>query len=285
MENTNQNGRVSFDASERTIYNNNPMNEAEPTLPGASFPQQQPYYAGGGYVQQPAPPQQPPKNNTIKIVLITAVSVLLIVAAVIGVLFAVKSAKDDKDDTTTTQTAETTQAEEIAEVSTTAAPETTQTVPATTLPSTTAAPATAPPTTVAAPAGMANKVENPMRLRTGPGTGYRYTCVIPTGATVGVVSTQGDWAYVSYNGASGWVYGPLAFKSWWNGGSTPAASIYPYNATLKNNMKLRTGPGTSFGALRVIAKGSVVTVYEKQTNVAGSFGRALAITALRAGYA
>ncbi len=114
-----------------------------------------------------------------------------------------------------------------------------------------------------------------MRLREGPGTGYGYDQVIPAGTDVTVVSVVGDWLNVSYINGAGWIYGPSAFRSWWQGGGDDAeptvdpAAVYPYNAAVKSAMKLRTGPGIDFGAKTVIPADSVVTVYEKQMNPAG----------------
>lgn len=239
--------------------------------------QEQAYYQSGqeqAYYQQPysrqtsdyaAPPKKDGKNVLI---ILLAVLVVLLIAGGVVTLLGVKGVLDIPF----LRPAEDVPAAVVTTEATTAAPvtEAPTTVPPTTVPPTTAAPATSAPSGAAGPVGQQYKLENPMRLRAGPGTGYGYSRVIPTGAYVGVVSSQGDWAYVYYNGEYGWLHGPTAFRSWWNGGTQePAATVYPYKATLKNAMKLRTGPSIAYGAKTVVPKGAVVTVYEQTLNDAG----------------
>lgn len=257
------------------------------TQPGQGYPQAAPaqaYYRQPDtqtyyqqpeqtYYQQPyaAPPKKDNKNALIAVLL--ALVVLLAAAGVVAVL-GVKGVLNipflrPQEDVPAAVTTQATTAAPVTEPPATAAP---VTEPPTTAAPVTQAPATQAPATAAAPVGQQYKLENPMRLRAGPGTGYGYSRVIPTGAYVGVVSAQGDWAYVYYNGEYGWVHGPTAFRSWWNGGtrdSSSGAVTYPYKATLKNAMKLRTGPSTAYGAKTVVPKGAVVTVYEQKLNDAG----------------
>ena len=44
-----------------------------------------------------------------------------------------------------------------------------------------------------------------MRLRSGPGTGYKSLDVIPAGTDIFVTEISGDWGYTYYNGQLGWV--------------------------------------------------------------------------------
>ena len=217
-----------------------------------------------------APVPQKNKKNTVLIVLIVAAA-LLAAAAAIGAL-GMRGMLDipflrgqTQTSVPATETQGTTQPETVT-VPTTA-------VPVTQVPVTAAS---APPATAASAEGAQPfKLENAMRLRSGPGTGYGYSQVIPAGAEVAIVDKQGDWVNVTYAGAAGWVYGPSAFTSWWSGGRASAEpttnpdTVYPYNATMQSAMKLREGPGIEFGAKTVVPADSVVTVYEKQANPEG----------------
>jgi uncharacterized protein YraI len=46
---------------------------------------------------------------------------------------------------------------------------------------------------------------NGLNLREGPGTGYKTIANIPNGSRVDVISTQGDWVKVEYDGKEGYV--------------------------------------------------------------------------------
>ena len=227
------------------------------------------------YYQQPYPQQTsdhaaPPKKDGKNVLIVLLIVLVVLLAA--GGAVTVLGVKGVLDIPFLRPAEDVPAAVVTTEAPTTAAPvsEAPTTVPPTTVPPATAAPATSAPSGAAGPVGQQYKLENPMRLRTGPGTGYGYSRVIPTGAYVGVVSAQGDWAYVNYNGEYGWLHGPTAFRSWWNGGSQEStATVYPYKATLKNAMKLRTGPSIAYGAKTVVPKGAVVTVYEQTLNDAG----------------
>ncbi len=225
-----------------------------------------------GQAAQPAVPAKKDNKNTLIGVLVALAALLAAAVAVMllntwGVLdIPFLKGKEPAGVEISTAAPETT-----AQPETTAAP--TTEIPMSVIPA--AAPSV--PAVTAAPAvdGQQYPLENPMRLRAGPGTGYGYSKVIPVGAVVTVVSAAGDWLNVAFEGETGWIYAPSAFQSWWNGGSADEeptadpAAVYPYNAVIKSSMKLREGPSTEFGAKTVVPSDSVVTVYEKQENPAG----------------
>lgn len=55
-----------------------------------------------------------------------------------------------------------------------------------------------------------------LNMRSGAGTNYSVVASVPKGAIVYVSTIQGSWAYIYYNGYSGWVAnGYLTFYSWY----------------------------------------------------------------------
>ncbi|MDR3313866.1 MAG: SH3 domain-containing protein [Oscillospiraceae bacterium] len=89
--------------------------------------------------------------------------------------------------------------------------QTTAAVVAATAPATQTAPPTqaptAPPTQPDVPGAthrVATAEGSPLRLRSGPDTAYPQVEKIPNGTSVIVTRTQGNWAYVTYNGVAGW---------------------------------------------------------------------------------
>jgi hypothetical protein len=48
-----------------------------------------------------------------------------------------------------------------------------------------------------------------VNLRSGPSASSALITAVPTGTTLSVIGTQGNWLEVSYNNAAAWVYAPL----------------------------------------------------------------------------
>lgn len=112
-----------------------------------------------------------------------------------------------------------------------------------------------------------------LNMRTGPTTGYQVILVIPKGAEVKVISTEGGWAKVNYQGTVG--YASLSYLK------TKAAESEISGTLMRTtaNLNMRTGPSTSNPVIRVIPKGAQVTVTGKnggwaQVTYSGSQGYA-----------
>lgn len=95
---------------------------------------------------------------------------------------------------------------------------------------------------------------NGVRLRYGPGQGYDIYCQLNKGATCAYYETCGDWYKVGYNGMT--LYVSRDFSSLYNtssGSSTHSSSSssytssgYPYVVVHAKNLRIRTGPSTSY---------------------------------------
>lgn len=95
-----------------------------------------------------------------------------------------------------------------------------------------------------------------LNMRTGPGTNYSVILVIPNGASVQVISTANGWAKIIYNGKTG--YASTAYLST-TGAVTPSpspstSSVY----TTIVNLNLRSGPSTNYPVLLTIPQETVL---------------------------
>jgi uncharacterized protein YraI len=90
-------------------------------------------------------------------------------------------------------------------------------------------------------------------FRTGPGTGYAIIAVIAKGSTFTITAqTQDGYDGVNYQGRTGWVLASLIVPA----GSTPTTPVLSGSAWTADYVNLRSGPGTTYGVLRVVPKGS-----------------------------
>jgi uncharacterized protein YraI len=132
------------------------------------------------------------------------------------------------------------------------------------------------------PAGAATDryvvTSGPLRLRAGPGLGYRIIDSLPTGATVEVVAWDGkadgySWAkvYVPARGETGYVASDFLAPS----GSSSGSSTFPIGSTVHvdtatgGNANMRSGAGLSYGVIAVIRNGATGTVQSGETAADG----------------
>lgn len=105
-----------------------------------------------------------------------------------------------------------------------------------------------------------------LNLRSGPSTSNGARLVIPSGAKVDVMGgAQSGFTPVRYNGTKGWASssylsgsapGGSSSSSGSNSGSTTVIDTLVATA----NVNMRTGPGTSYRVVRVVARGTEVGV-------------------------
>lgn len=123
-----------------------------------------------------------------------------------------------------------------------------------------------------------------LTLRAQPTTNSRALATIKNGTTIAVseivkgeaISGNTDWAKTTYNGDTGycscrWLekVEPAPAPA-----PTPTPVTYPkYKVTAVHGLNVRRGPGTGYGIVKTLPKGTTVTVYE-QKNGWGRIGTA-----------
>ena len=96
----------------------------------------------------------------------------------------------------------------------------------------------------------------PVRLRSGPGTGYSVIATYAVGTQATILTRGTSWHYVLINGQYGYMMAQFL-----SGG---ASSGYTAYVTSSNGLsvRLRSGPGTGYGVLGSYSVGTQVTVLE-----------------------
>ena len=106
-----------------------------------------------------------------------------------------------------------------------------------------------------------------VRLRKGPGTGYRVISTYAVGTPVTVLEQGTSWCRISINGTVGYMMSQfLNFDSANNGNGN--SSVLCYATIWSSNgygVRLRSGPSKSYGKIGVYSVGTSVAVLEKGT--------------------
>lgn len=105
-----------------------------------------------------------------------------------------------------------------------------------------------------------------VRLRQGPGTGYRIIRTYPVGTGSTVIKRGSSWSKISINGTVGYMMNQfLSFRGGGGGGGGSETVIC--NATIWSGngygVRLRTGPGTNYSKIGVYSVGSRVEVLQR----------------------
>jgi peptidoglycan/xylan/chitin deacetylase (PgdA/CDA1 family) len=93
-----------------------------------------------------------------------------------------------------------------------------------------------------------------LNFRSGPGTTFPILAVIPKGTTVNVISESNGWAKFTYAGKTG-------YSSTYYLQKVSSEDPVLYTRYTTEELNLRSGPGTSYPILKVMPKGSAVTVH------------------------
>ncbi len=100
-----------------------------------------------------------------------------------------------------------------------------------------------------------------VRLRTGPGTGYRIIAVYSVGTAVTVLQTGTTWSRIQIGSRIGYMMNRF-LTTGGGGGSGEPATIWSANGL---GVRLRTGPGTSYSIIGVYSVGTTVNVISRGT--------------------
>lgn len=131
-----------------------------------------------------------------------------------------------------------------------------------------------PPTPTATPTPIQGTTRAQVNVRSGPGTGYTSLGLINPGQTVEIVSrdASGNWYLILYPSAPqgrGWVTAAFVQAE-----AATAVPILAQSATptpagptgvVQQKLNVRSGPGTSYDSLGMLAAGSVVVLTGKNT--------------------
>lgn len=126
-------------------------------------------------------------------------------------------------------------------------------------------PGTTPPQTgtPSAPATTdQRKTTANLNMRNGAGTNNSIILTIPKGTTLSVESQSSGWAKVSYGGKTGYV--STSYLQTVSSSPAPAPAPTPTDGKdqrkTTGNLNMRTGPGTTNSVIRVIPRGTTLTV-------------------------
>lgn len=100
-----------------------------------------------------------------------------------------------------------------------------------------------------------------LRVRSGRGTTYSKLTSIPKGKIVSVSDISNNWGKVTYNGKTGYI--SMQYTQKYTTSSTSSSSS-SYKTT--DNLRIRSGRGTSYKTLTTIPKGTTVAVSDIKDN-------------------
>lgn len=124
--------------------------------------------------------------------------------------------------------------------------------------------------------GTITIAENSVNVRKGPGLSYQQVKQVNKGEKYTVVTEQGDWIEIELSsGKTGWVANWLVTKSS-NGSQKISSNSKPSHATANTDqLRVRSGPGTSFRIIGYLDKGQAVNFLEENENwakISADFG-------------
>lgn len=118
-------------------------------------------------------------------------------------------------------------------------------------------------TAFAAEGGVGVVNTDALRLRTEPSTSSATAAYLNSGDEVEILEDLGDWYYVSYNGATGYVY---AVYVTFNAGSTATAALSGESvagrvgAVTGDQVNFRSGPSTDYAVITTLSEGTEMTI-------------------------
>lgn len=112
---------------------------------------------------------------------------------------------------------------------------------------------------------------NSLKVRSGKGTTYASLGSLKKGQTVSILETGSEWHKISYNNQTGYVSATYVELKELNQNSSDASSNSSSNSNKNtktgtvtaDNLKVRTGAGTSHSLLGTLSKGTKVTIVEE----------------------
>ena len=123
------------------------------------------------------------------------------------------------------------------------------------------------PAGVSAASGF--RVTSALNLRSQPSTQSKVILVMAAGTIVkSLGQTSNGFAYVDYQGTSGWAYSSYLEAADGGGGGEGGGDMPPYRGEsfTTSAVNLRSGPGTNYGVILTIPADSNVDVYDEYAN-------------------
>ncbi|MFP7297512.1 SH3 domain-containing protein [Neobacillus niacini] len=119
--------------------------------------------------------------------------------------------------------------------------------------------------------------ESTVNIRNGPGLSYQLVKQVKKGEKFTVLKEKGDWIQIQLSAAkTGWVANWVVTKS--SNGTTTTSSGNSKGRSAEantNQLRVRSGPGTSFRIISSLNKGQIVSVVDENENwlkISASFG-------------
>lgn len=105
-----------------------------------------------------------------------------------------------------------------------------------------------------------------VRMRKGPGTGYRVIAKYDVGTPVTILESGTYWCKLNVNGLIGYMMSQFVSQGNGSGSSGGSETILGYATVWSANgygVRLRTGPGTGYGKIGVYSVGTQVAILER----------------------
>jgi N-acetylmuramoyl-L-alanine amidase len=125
--------------------------------------------------------------------------------------------------------------------------------------------------------GTVTIAESPVNIRNGPGLSYQLVKQVKKGEKFTIIKEKDDWIQIQLSTAkTGWVANWVVTKS--PNGTTTSSSSNSKNMSATantNQLRVRSGPGTSFRITGYLNKGQAVSVLDENENwlkISASFG-------------
>jgi len=110
--------------------------------------------------------------------------------------------------------------------------------------------------------------EDTVNIRSGPSLSYQLVKQVKKGDTYTIIKEKGDWIQIQLSAAkTGWVANWVVTRS--SNGTTASKSSNSKKITAQantNQLRVRSGPGTSFRIIGSINKGQAVSILEENEN-------------------
>ncbi|MEH7273639.1 SH3 domain-containing protein [Neobacillus vireti] len=114
--------------------------------------------------------------------------------------------------------------------------------------------------------GSVTIAESTVNIRSGPSLSYQLVKQVKKGEKFTIIKEQGDWIQIQLSGSkSGWVANWVVTKSA-NGSTITTSNKKSAAQANTNQLRVRSGPGTSFRIIGYLSKGQAVTVLDDNEN-------------------
>ena len=123
--------------------------------------------------------------------------------------------------------------------------------------------------------GSVTIAEDTVNVRNGPSLSYQLVKQVKKGEKFTIIKEKGDWIQIQLSGSkTGWVANWVVSKSS-NGTTTTSSNKKTTAQANTDQLRVRSGPGTSFRIIGYLNKGQAVSVLDDNENwlkISGAFG-------------